>query len=161
MRPKSNGQSGYVLPLGYGGYQGRGVTGIVSILKSFDLPINIVEPLVNTSQFVGLPEGDWIKFNEIFDINLFNKLTQVEDRFAQLVTWDDFLQNAPRNVIFAKFNAGNTIPCEGGVGNTREGNIYKPQKLPKRYNTELFSRQRLLCCESCQYNASAQPSLHC
>ena len=109
VRPKSKGQSGYVVPLSYGGHQGRGVTGIVSIqcwIKSFDLPMHIVEPLVNASQFVGLPEGDWIKFNEIFDLNLFNKLTKAEDKFAQLVTWDDFLQNAPRNVIFLKLNAG-------------------------------------------------------
>ena len=108
LSPKSKGQTGYVVPLGYGGHQVRGATGIASLqclIKSFDLPMHIVEPLVSASQFLGLPKGKWVRFTEIFDINLFNKLTQVEDRFAQLVTWDDFLQNAPRNVIFLKLNA--------------------------------------------------------
>ena len=147
VRPKSNGQSGYVLPLGYGGYQGRGVTGIVSIqcwIKSFDLPINIVEPLVNTSQFVGLPEGDWIKFNEIFNINLFNKLTQVEDRFAQLVTWDDFLKNAPRNVIFAKFNAG--TPSHAKVEwETQEKEIYTNHRNCQTITTLNYFQDRGFC----------------
>ena len=109
VRPKSKGQTGYVVPLGYGGHQGRGATGIASLqcfIKSFDLPMHIVEPLVSASQFLGLPKGKWVKFNDMFDINHFNKLTRVEDRFAQIVTWDDFLQNAPRNVIFVKLSAG-------------------------------------------------------
>ena len=108
LRTKSEGKAGYVLPLAYGGHQARGVSGITSIqcwIKSFDLPVHIVEPLVSASQFLGLPKDRWIKFNDIFDINLFNKLTHVENRFAQLVTWDDFLQKAPRNIIYVKRDA--------------------------------------------------------
>ena len=102
VSPKSYVQSGYVVPLGYGGHQGRGATGIASLqcfIKSFDLPMHIVEPLVSASQFLGLPKGKWVKFNDMFDINHFNKLTQVEDRFAQIVTWDDFYK-MPLEMLF-------------------------------------------------------------
>ena len=108
LRPQNQVKAGYILPLAYGGHQSRGASGITSIqcwIKSFDLPVHIVEPLVSASRFLGLPKGKWVKFSNIFDINLFNKLTHVEDRFAQLVTWDDFLQKAPRNIIYVKFNA--------------------------------------------------------
>ena len=41
--------------LGYGGYQGRGYDGILSVqcwVKSFALPMLIVEPMIQGSQFV-------------------------------------------------------------------------------------------------------------
>ena len=62
--------------------------------------MHIVEPLVSASQFLGLPKGKWVKFNDMFDINHFNKLTRVEDRFAQLVTWDDFYK-MPLKMLFS------------------------------------------------------------
>ena len=49
---KPSKQLGYGLPLGYGGYQGRGCDGVLSVqcwLKSFNLPTVIVEPLIQDS----------------------------------------------------------------------------------------------------------------
>ena len=104
---------GYVVSLGYGRaqQQGRCALGIISMqcwLKSFELPMHIVEPLVSSSKFLGLPnsKSQWINFGDIYDIDQFNKLTGVDGRFAQLVRWDDFLQNAPRNIIFVRMGSG-------------------------------------------------------
>ena len=70
--------------------------------------MHIVEPLVSSSKFLGLPNSNsrWINFGDIYDIDQFNELTGVDDRFAQLVRWDDFLQNAPRNIIFVRMGSG-------------------------------------------------------
>ena len=104
---------GYVVSLAYGRaqQQGRCAVGIVSMqcwLKSFGLPMHIVEPLVSSSIFLGVPNSSsqWINFGDIYDIEEFNKLTGVDKRFAQLVRWDDFLQNAPRNIIFVRMGSG-------------------------------------------------------
>ena len=46
-------------------------------LKSFDLPMHIVEPLVSSSKFLGLPNSNsqLVNFGDIYDIDQFNKLT--------------------------------------------------------------------------------------
>ena len=104
---------GYVVSLGYGRaqQQGRCAQGIISMqcwLKSFDLPMHIVEPLVSSSKFLGLPINNmrWVNFSDIYDIDQLNKLTGVDKRYAQLVRWDDFLQNAPRSIIFVTIGPG-------------------------------------------------------
>ena len=63
---------GYVVSLGYGRaqQQGRCALGIISMqcwLKSFELPMYIVEPLVSSSKFLGLPKSNsqWINFGDI------------------------------------------------------------------------------------------------
>jgi len=58
LRSKSEGK---VLTLDYGGHQSRGASGITSIqccIKSFNLLVHIVEPLVSASQFLGLSKAN-------------------------------------------------------------------------------------------------------
>ena len=107
------GRVGYLISLTYGAaqQQGRCAQGIISMqcwLKSFDLPMHIVEPLVSSSKFLGLPNSKMqsVDFGDIYDIEQLNKLTGVDKRFAQLVRWDDFFQNAPRNIIFVLIRLG-------------------------------------------------------
>ena len=101
MIPKSYVQTGYVVPLGYGGHQGStGIASLQCFIKSFDLPMHIVEPLVSASQFLGLPKGKWVKFNDMFDINHFNKLTQVEDRLLKLLHGMTFYK-MPLEMLFS------------------------------------------------------------
>ena len=64
LRSKNEGKARYVLTLDYGGHQSRGASGITSIqccIKSFNLPVHIVEPLVSASQFLGLSKENGSK----------------------------------------------------------------------------------------------------
>ena len=102
---KPSRQLGYVLPLGYGGYQGRGCDGVLSVqcwLKSFNLPMMVVEPLIQDSQFVatGRHKSGVLSFSDLFDIDHFNKLTTKRSGYAQLSKWDDFIQKSPKDVIY-------------------------------------------------------------
>ena len=102
-------QLGYVLSLGYGGYQGRGCDVILSLqcwLKSFNLPMKIVEPRIQGSQFVanGKHNSAAVRtFSEIFDIDYFNAFMPGDTEYAQLSKWKDFLQYSPKNIIYVMF----------------------------------------------------------
>ena len=106
-----HGHVGYVISLG-SQQQGRGVQGIISMqcwLISYDLPMHIVEPMVSSSKFLGLPSSKKrsVDFGDIYDIDQLNKITGVDKKFAQIVRWDDFFQNAPRSIIFVMVRPGN------------------------------------------------------
>ena len=101
-------QFGYVLPLGYGGQQAKGCAGILSLqcwLKSFNLPMMIVEPMIQHSQFVGNGNQELgvRAFSEIFSIDYFNNFTTGETGYAKLSKWEDFLQHSPKNVIYIMY----------------------------------------------------------
>ena len=106
--PKATNQLGYVLSLGYGGQQGRGCAVVLSLqcwLKSFNLPMMIVEPMIQHSKFVanGNRKSGVRPFSEIFDIKYFNSLTTGETGYAKLSKWEDFLQYSPKNVIYIMY----------------------------------------------------------
>ena len=129
---KPSKQLGYVLPLGYGGYQGRGCNGLLSVqcwLKSFSLPMMVVEPLIENSQFVatGRHKSGVLSFSDLFDINHFNKLTTGTSRYAQLSNWDDFIHKSPKNVIYVIVRGSTNahqrgIHIEWEMGETSECN---------------------------------------
>lgn len=52
--------------------------------------MHVVEPLISCSSYVDLPEEGAIWLSEVFDT----------PKIHHLAKWDDFLQTAPRNVIF-------------------------------------------------------------
>ena len=129
---------GYVISLGYARanqQQGRCAVGIVAMqcwLKSFDLPMHIVEPLVSSSKFLGLPNSNsqLVNFGDIYDIDQFNKLTGVDKGFAQLIRWDDFLQVAPHNIIFVRIGLGRrhqiAVEWEMQLQHKDTNNSFKP-----------------------------------
>ena len=99
---------GYVLSLGYGGYQGRGCDVVLSLqcwVKSFDLPMKIVEPRIQGSQFVANGKHNTAvrTFSEIFDIDYFNAFMPGDTQYGQLSKWEDFLQYSPKNIIYVMF----------------------------------------------------------
>ena len=71
-------------------------------LKSFNLPMMVVEPLIQNSQFIadGRHNSGVLSFSDLFDINHFNKLTTGKTRYARLSKWDDFIHKSPKNVIY-------------------------------------------------------------
>ena len=115
---KPSKQLGYVLPLGYGGYQGRGCSGVLSVqcwLKSFNLPMMVVEPLIQNSQFIadGRHNSGVLSFSDLFDINHFNKLTTGRSRYARLSKWDDFIHKSPKNVIYVIITGSDNVHQQG------------------------------------------------
>ena len=146
-KPNMSKHLGYVLPLGYGGYQGRGCDGILSVqcwVKSFALPMLIVEPMIQGSQFVTYGnlrrESDVRAFSEIFDINNFNKFTAGKTGYAQLSTWEDFLQYSPKNVIYIRIrkmdpkHQGSTIQLDYEASSSDECSIkYSELKFLEKF----------------------------
>ena len=99
---------GYILSLAYSGQQGSGIRALASQqcwVGSFSLPMYIVEPFIYNSAIGNFPNGDNVthvlRFSDYFDIEHFNSKS-VNDGLTRLVTWENFLHNAPRNIIFVK-----------------------------------------------------------
>ena len=72
--------------------------------------VKLVEPfLVYTIYGVSLGSGDkeWlarennVRLSDIIDINDWKRLTQ-QRQYAEMATWEDFLENAPRHVILVQ-----------------------------------------------------------
>ena len=91
---------GYVMNLRYPGQQGAGLRSLIALLcsiGSFGLPMYVVEPFIQRSVLSGYPAGT-LKFNDYFDIDHFN--TEARNKgYAEIATWEDFLQNAPRKTV--------------------------------------------------------------
>ena len=105
---------GYIVTTEYTGQQAAGVRGLISQqcwVASFRLPMHIVEPYVSnsilshgptfwrtTDQDQGHQKGNLIKFSDYYDLKHFN-VKSLEDQNPILVSWEDFIQRAPRKVI--------------------------------------------------------------
>ena len=64
-------------------------------------PVYVVEPFIDGSFTHGLPHNNTLRFSDFFDIDVYNKVS-VEDGYAELASWEDFLQNAPRSVVLVE-----------------------------------------------------------
>ena len=64
-------------------------------------PVYVVEPFIDGSVIHGLPRNNTLRFSDFFDIDVYNKVS-VEDGYAELASWEDFLQNAPRSVVLVE-----------------------------------------------------------
>ena len=98
---------GYILTLTYTGQQGIGVRSLASQqcwIGSFNLPMYIVEPFFDNSAMGSKPKHNTTivpLFRDYFDIAYYNR-ESVKNGFAQLSTWEDFLDNVPKNVILVQ-----------------------------------------------------------
>ena len=97
---------GYVMSLRYGGQQTGAVGSLASLqcwIKSFDLPMVIAEPAVRHSKmFTTHLEG--FRFGDLFDIEKFNNLGVGKREFGQIAEWGNFLEDAPRSIVFVQIN---------------------------------------------------------
>ena len=105
---------GYVITMRYTGQQIAGIRALLSQqcwIASFGLPMQIVEPFSNESCFVHSRE-QWeavdhgqstLRFNDYFSKDYFN-VDSSKSRNPQLVSWEEFLHSAPRNVIVVTIN---------------------------------------------------------
>ena len=97
---------GYVLSLHYPGQQGAGLRALTALqcsIGSLDLPMFIVEPFINASYLSPWGNDALPTVHDYFDINHLNAASR-KIGYAKLATWDEFLQKAPRNVVFLELN---------------------------------------------------------
>jgi hypothetical protein len=69
------------------------------------LSVNIVEPFIQNSHFVvpmGSDRSDLLRFRDIFDLDVWRLLT-AQHKFAPLASWNNFLSDAPRQLIVVRF----------------------------------------------------------
>ena len=95
---------GYVLTKSYTGQQGSALSGLVTLqcwMEKLIGPVYVVEPFIDGSFTHGLPHNNTLRFSDFFDIDVYNKVS-VEDGYAELASWEDFLQNAPRSVVLVE-----------------------------------------------------------
>ena len=154
--------STYILTARYGGQQGAGVRGLVSqqcFSHSLRIPVHIVEPFVVNS-VLGHAQPDQsgiVKFSDLFDLHTFN-LASAKSGYMPLITWENFLRNAPKETILVELQTGdrkristNSIPsCYKG------SDIPKIKELGKSY-TLCIVRVVHICCV--QSGSSATPTV--
>ncbi len=104
---------GYVLGIHFNGQQSAGIRSLTSLqcwVGSFNLPMYVVEPLIvesvvhtvaNESQTNGL------RLRDFFDIHRYNERTK-NLGYRELASWEDFMLNAPRNVVIVRTKRGCT-----------------------------------------------------
>lgn len=114
-RTKANRErTGYVITMRYTGQQIAGIRALVSQqcwIASFGLPMQIVEPFSNESclvhsreQWEAVDQGQsTLRFNDYFSKYHFNVHSN-RSRNPQLVSWEEFLHSAPRNIIVVTIN---------------------------------------------------------
>lgn len=101
----SSSMYGYVVAMQYSGQQGTGIQALMSLqcwIGSFNLPMLILEPILNETQFISFSnvfKTSLIQFSDLFDISRFNSAS-ASMKFAQLGSQDHFYKNAPRKVIY-------------------------------------------------------------
>ena len=101
---------GFVVTLEYTGQLVAGVRAILSQqcwIASFGLPLVIVEPFSNNSHLdhsrdiwhAFANNGSFVRFSNHYDLEHFNQKSR---KFANpvMVTWEEFLNTAPRKIIF-------------------------------------------------------------
>ena len=100
--------SGYIVSNAYSGQQGSGVRALLALqcwMKSFSLPMKIVEPFIeNFSLSTYLLQTDLpfaTRFSDHFSLDTFNSVSKSE-REPTIATWEEFQQHAPRNTVFAR-----------------------------------------------------------
>ena len=97
---------GYVLNLRYGGQQSGGAGSMASLqcwIKSFDLPMLIAEPAIRRSKFYAADTA-MLRLGDIFDLQKFNNLHVGKQNYGQIATWDNFLENAPCEIVYVRIH---------------------------------------------------------
>ena len=67
--------------------------------------LSVVEPYTSLSTlrtpFIALPRSEVLRFSDLFDLESWNGQNKAV-RYSQLVPWEEFIEDAPRNVIMVK-----------------------------------------------------------
>ena len=105
-------RQGYVMALRYSGQQGAGIQALISLqcwAASFHLPVAILEPIMSGTHFFSIPQqnNSFMRFSDLFDIEHFNQHSQSLG-FVPLGTREDFIANAPTEVIFINIHNPST-----------------------------------------------------
>ena len=118
---------GYVVNLKYGGQQASAEHALVlqqCWLGALNLTSHtIVEPFVRQTAYQGYPpqkDESVLSFSDLHDLAHYNHVSQSKE-FAQLAVWKDFLENAPRNVVFVILGSSSNTVCSSRM--TRPGLI--------------------------------------
>jgi len=126
---------GYVLNLRYGGQQSGGAGSMASLqcwIKSFNLPMLIVEPAIWRSKFRAA-DNPTLKLGDIFDLQKFNNLHVGKKRYGKIATWGRFLENAPREIVYVRiFDSKDEKQHSQPSWKTTVTSLEKPEcKMPK------------------------------
>ena len=101
---------GYVVALRYSGQQGAGIQALMSLqcwTASFNLPVRILEPIINGTVFISAPRDtgismsnkSHIRFSDLFDIEHFNRISESVG-YVSLGTMEDYFTSTPKDVIY-------------------------------------------------------------
>ena len=99
-------QYGYLLTLDYTGQAVAGIRAILSQqcwVKSYKLPLAIVEPFSNNSHLghshsIWYQSTDFVKFSDYYNLRHFNAESMKHGN-PPITSWKNFIQVAPRNII--------------------------------------------------------------
>ncbi len=107
---------GFALLLLYSGQQSVGLRALISLqcmIGSFKLPVRVVEPFVEQSKFLAYPKHDKVpKMKDLFDIDRYNSISETQGS-AELATWEDFTENAPRSVVLVRLSSSSCSCMRG------------------------------------------------
>lgn len=105
---------GYVLAIRFNGQQSAGIRSLTSLqcwVGSCSLPMYVVEPFIEESFVYGIANKSTtnaLRLRDFFDIHRYNERTK-EMGYRELASWEDFLQDAPSNVVIVRTKRG----CSG------------------------------------------------
>ena len=102
-------RQGYVTALTYSGQQGAGIQALTSLqcwATSFNLPVQILEPIMYKTNFLSFlkedKNGTFMRFSDFFDVEHFNQVSRSIGFQVPIGKREDFFSNAPREVIFIR-----------------------------------------------------------
>ncbi len=145
---------GYVLNHQFAGQQGAGLLALTSLqcwVQRSNLPMKIVEPFFRNSTFYGFPRstaGEWslglqARLRDLLDLEKFNSIS-LEQGLDSLVSWEEFVEHSPRNLIVVSLEDTRTErkPPEV-IWSGDKGNGGKQECYPQLRHT-LWIKQLLL-----------------
>ena len=110
-------QHGYLLTLDYSGQIIAGVRALLSQqcwVKSYKLPLAIVEPFSNNSRLghshsIWYNDADFVRFSNHFNLQHFNA-ESIKSESPPITSWEEFIQMAPRRIILVTIK---DVHCAG------------------------------------------------
>ena len=136
--------TGYAIALTYGGQMTRAIKNMMvhqCLAGNISNSLHIVEPFSRESNLFHSPEfwkaldsnqsRDAARFSDYYDLSYYNEKSAAECK-APLVTWEEFLQKAPRNAVVLK-------TPEQSCGRWTDASAYSTNS-PVRFLTECSFR---------------------
>ena len=109
---------GYVVNIAMTGQQGSNVKILMAQQCFFGAVgnVSVVEPFYRNNKFYGEPGqrkllDTQLRFRNFFNVQKHNEIAK-EQHFAQLVSWEDFLSNAPREVVYIDLPESRRPECD-------------------------------------------------